>query len=102
MKTSNQQKGQSTIEYVLLLAVVMLLVSIVLRSPLFADLLGKDSSFFKALKDRMEYSYRFTHLDSEEDAGLKDIRAPESHDSFSKGGRSRFIGATDEYTGGGP
>ncbi|MBH47953.1 MAG: hypothetical protein CME71_07245 [Halobacteriovorax sp.] len=100
MKKYLQQKGQSTIEYVLLLAVVMLLVAIVLRSPLFADLLGEDSSFFKVLKHRMEFSYRFTHLGVEPDVGLKDITTPEQHDSYSKGGRSRFIGATDTYLGG--
>ncbi len=92
-----KQAGQSTIEYVLLLAVIMLLVSIVFRSPLFADLLGENSSFFKVLKDRMEYSYRYTHAGLKEDSGLEVITSPTSHDSYAKDGRSRFAGETSEY-----
>lgn len=92
-----KEGGQSTIEYVLLLSVVMLLVAVVLRSPLFADLLGEDSSFFKILKDRMEYSYRYTHAGVRADSGVENIVDPKQHDSYAKNGLSRFAGAVDEY-----
>tara|TARA_R110002049_G_scaffold49511_5_gene141613 strand:+ start:1948 stop:2244 length:297 start_codon:yes stop_codon:yes gene_type:complete len=93
----SKERGQSTIEYILLLAVIMLMVSVVFRSPLFADLLGEDSSFFKILKDRMEYSYRYTHAGVEEDSGLENITTPVNHDSYSKDSRSRFAGDLAAY-----
>lgn len=93
------QRGQSTIEYVLLLAVVMLLISVVFKSPLFSKLLGEDSSFFKILKDRMEFSYRHTHAGANPDEGQRDISTAAQHDSYSKNSKSRFAGATSEYGG---
>lgn len=92
-----RQKGQSTIEYILLLAVVMLLVSVVFKSPLFTELLGEDSSFFKVLKNRMEFSYRYTHAGNREDSGLENITSAAQHESYSKNSKSRFAGATTEY-----
>jgi len=92
-----RQKGQSTIEYILLLAVVMLLISVVFKSPLFIELLGEDSSFFKILKDRMEFSYRYTHAGLKEDSGLDDINSAARHESYSKNSKSRFAGGTSEY-----
>ena len=91
------EKGQSTIEYILLLAVVMLMISVVFKSPLFSDLLGKDSSFFKILKDRMEFSYRYTHAGAREDSGLENISSAAQHESYAKNSKSRFAGATSAY-----
>lgn len=95
-----KQSGQSTVEYILLLSVVMLFIALVLRSPLFADLLGENSSFFQALKDRMEYSYRYTHLGTRSGSGDENITDPKLHDSYSDDGSSRFSGATEPYGGG--
>jgi Flp pilus assembly pilin Flp len=52
------EKGQSAVEYILLLAVLAALTFSVLRSPLFKDLLGPNSSFFRALAGRVQFSYR--------------------------------------------
>lgn len=95
--------GQSTVEYVLLLATVMFFVGLVMRSQLFANLLGDDSNFFNALKERMEYSYRYTHLPApgidpagsgRDDTPYSDPRA---HESYAAGGSSRFSGNIREY-----
>ena len=57
MKLWRETKGQSTVEYVLLLSVVMLLILVVLRTPAFKNFLGKDSPFFRLLKYRFVYTY---------------------------------------------
>jgi hypothetical protein len=90
------QKGQSVIEYVLLLAVVMFLVATIFRSQLFTDLFGQDSSFFAALKERMEYGYRYTHGGLEAGSGRVDQSA-DAHPSYRESGGSRFAGATSPY-----
>lgn len=100
-----KNSGQSTVEYVLLLATVMFLVGLVLRSPLFADLLGEDSNFFNALKERMEYSYRYAHGPSGVDpagSGRDDnpYSDPKQHTSYAAdNGTSRFAGNTSPYPG---
>ena len=98
--------GQSTVEYVLLLATVMFIVGLVMRSPLFAELLGEDSSFFTALKERMEYSYRYAHepLNGVDPAGSGRDDSPyanvRSHTSYAADdGSSRFAGNTTPYPG---
>jgi len=51
-------RGQSAVEYILLMAVLAALSLGVLRSPLFKDLLGNNSVFFKTLGSRVQFSYR--------------------------------------------
>lgn len=53
------QLGQSTVEYVLLLAVVVSLVFTVINSARFKDLLGEGGGFALRMKDEMEWNYRF-------------------------------------------
>ncbi len=68
------QRGQSAVEYILLLAVVASVAFAVLNSDLFKKLIGENSSVFKTAKSYMEYSYRH---------GLAGF---ESSDSYMKGG----------------
>ena len=100
-------RGQSTVEYILLLVTVMFLVGLVMKSPLFADLLGDDSNFFRVLKNRMEYSYRYAHEPTggvdpsgsgRDDGPLSD---PKSHTSYAADddNSSRFAGNTSPYPG---
>ena len=58
-KIQNTQLGQSTVEYVLLLAVVISLVFTVINSARFKDLLGEGGGFAMRMKDEMEWNYRF-------------------------------------------
>ena len=55
---SLKQKGQSTVEYILLLGVIMMLTTGILNSDAFQNFLGPDSEFLTVMKNRMEYSYR--------------------------------------------
>lgn len=52
------QEGQSTVEYILLLAVVVSLFSVVFNSQAFQELLGPEGSFFQAVGAKIEFSYR--------------------------------------------
>lgn len=52
------QKGQSVVEYILLLLVVVVLSNAVFKSDLFLDFVGPDSDFFQKLKIQTEYAYR--------------------------------------------
>ena len=52
------EKGQSTLEYLLLMFVVVVLCIALFKSDAFKQFMGKDSDRFKAIIARMEYSYR--------------------------------------------
>lgn len=51
-------KGQSTVEYILLLVVVASLATTVFKSDAFKELFGEDSSFFATVKKRVQFTYR--------------------------------------------
>jgi len=52
-------KGQSALEYILLLMVVVSLSATVFKSDAFKNFMGPDSVYFEALRKRFEYTYRF-------------------------------------------
>ena len=52
--------GQTTVEYVLLLAVVFLIVFTIFRNPKFKEFMGENGAFFAATKGIIEHSYQFT------------------------------------------
>ncbi len=52
-------RGQSTVEYILLLAVVISLIVTVTNMPRFKALLGEGGSFATTMKNEMEWNYRF-------------------------------------------
>ncbi len=52
------KKGQSAIEYIMLIAVIGVLALSVFNSARFKEFVGTDSTFFQAIKEQMEYSYR--------------------------------------------
>lgn len=51
-------KGQSTIEYLLLLVVIASLAATVFNSQAFRNIFGKDSSFFAIMQSRIQFTYR--------------------------------------------
>lgn len=53
------QKGQSVVEYLLLLVVIVSIGFSVYNSKPFKDFVGPNSSYFNHLKKGMEYSYRY-------------------------------------------
>ena len=52
------ESGQSTVEYILLLAVVTSLAFSIFNSDRFKSFLGPDSAFFNQMVKKIEYSYR--------------------------------------------
>jgi hypothetical protein len=58
--------GQSTVEYILLLAVVVSLIFLVVNSDRFRDLMGEGGTFATRIKGEMEWNYRFATPGNEE------------------------------------
>jgi len=84
-------KGQSTVEYILLFAVVISLISFVFKSDLYKGLFGDNGKFSSVYRKEMEYSY--THGRP----GQKGFQRPNygsgNHDSY----QGRFFSAKDPY-----
>lgn len=98
-KILRKEKGQSTVEYILLLVIVMVFVNTVIRSDVFQQFFGNNSSFFQTIATGMARSYRYGTLVSEDEAIGE---APEiSHPTFSQdsGSESRFFVIANEYPG---
>ena len=89
-------KGQSTVEYILLLAVVMLFVLTVLRHPRFKEFMGEDSQFFAFLKNRFIYTYRLTR-DGTIPQQPYSYDNPMGHPSYAGDGKSRFFSGKEPY-----
>jgi hypothetical protein len=89
-----QNQGQSTVEYVLLLAVIMVLVYSVLQSDRFKETLGQDSEIFAAMEKYIEYTYRHGG------PGLTDPSTyAGDHETYKKDGAigTRFFTPAEQY-----
>ncbi len=86
-----KERGQSTVEYILLFAVVISLISFVFKSQAFTDLFGKNGKFADVYRRELEYSYRHGRY------GRELFKAPNyksgRHDSYN----GRFFGSKDAY-----
>ena len=84
------QRGQTAVEYILLVAVIAGLVFTVLKSDEFKAIFGKEGKFGTVFRSEVEYSYRHAR------GGRGFYSAPDysnSHDSYS----GRFFSAKDAY-----
>ena len=89
------QLGQSTIEYIMLLAVVVSLATLFFKSAAFKNFFGENSTFFNAIQGRMEVAYRHAYIFPLEDEEFS-YAAP--HKSFSvDGSQSRFFIGVNAY-----
>jgi len=52
-----KDSGQSVVEYILLLAVLTFIISVIFQSPMFRQWMGKDSLLFGELRRQMVYAY---------------------------------------------
>lgn len=97
----NNQSGQSTVEYILLMLVVTFLGFSVIKSDRFQKFFGKDSTFFKKIALQMQYSYRHGRLGSEEEIESDDTSFNGGHDTYRINGasESRFFMQTSKYPG---
>lgn len=90
------KSGQSTVEYILLLAVVSSMGFTVYNSRFFKQMFGENSSVFDALRKRMEYDYRYTQDGAEDTLGTDYNGQHESY--FAQGGaESHYFFPQNEY-----
>lgn len=84
------KKGQSTVEYILLLAVVITFMTTVWNSRSFKEFFGEDSSFFTRISQKIRIDYRYAaNLPIDTDNPVTPIPI---HPSFSPGsGETRFF-----------
>ncbi|MFT6068885.1 MAG: Tfp pilus assembly protein PilE [Bacteriovoracaceae bacterium] len=95
MKFLNQ-RGQTMIEYVLLLVVVMSLAAAFMNSDTYKKFVGKDSLLMQRLVKQMSYAYRHGRQgNGEDDLSTYSI----DHDTYYNRdeGRSRFFTPIEEY-----
>ena len=65
MVKNKGQSGQSTVEYIFLLAVVVTMALKVIDSAAFKNLLGENSEVFEKYRRMMEFSYKHAYLNLE-------------------------------------
>lgn len=92
------QNGQSAVEYIMLLAVISVLTFSVINSDRFKDFMGPDSSFFAAVRSRIEFSYRHGYSKPVEDDKTNNGYGGfhETYYNFEKG-QSRFFSGVERY-----
>lgn len=91
--------GQSTVEYILLLAVVVVLMSTVLNNQRFKSFFGDDSAFFTAIATRISMTFRYaTNVSEADNISNTPVK---NHPSFVSpdGSSTRFFGhnSTGDY-----
>lgn len=75
------QRGQSTVEYILLLVVIFALSMTIYKSLGFKNLVGEDSVFFSKMRAYVEHTYRHGGSISRADSSYTD-----THDTYWVGG----------------
>ncbi len=83
------EKGQSVLEYVLLMAVVVSMGMAVFKSKVFTDFMGPNSVYFETLRKNFEFSYRYGSPPS----GLED---PSEGNAYASRHESYFNGSINE------
>lgn len=89
------QRGQSMVEYILLLAVVISLAGVVFKSDFWLSYFGPEGKFDQVFRARMEYSYRHS-LEGDAFYAPPNYQT-KNHDSYFYGGSTRFFIPTDPY-----
>lgn len=91
-------KGQTLVEYILLLAVVTSLVATFFNSALFKRFFGKGGSVGQTIKANSEFAYRHALFKSgtgvDIPRGNRDIT---QHPSYTDGSNTRFFGPVKPY-----
>ena len=88
------ERGQTAVEYILLIAVVTFLVASVINSRFFQSIFGREGRLASMIKNEMEYSYRHAIR------GRRPFASPDyrgMHDSYQRGRETRFFGAKEKY-----
>lgn len=92
----SNQRGQSVVEYILLLAVVVSLSYTFYSNPKFKQFFGADG-FFSVMRDKIAFSYRYGY-DSNTPADEFQYTSNRHHTYFNEeSNASRFFSPTDPY-----
>lgn len=85
------QAGQSTVEYILLMVVLMTMGLAFFKSNAFENFFGPNSGVFTAIARKMEFSYRYGHNGIEDTYG--ENYTSEGHEAYfnNEEGKSRFF-----------
>jgi hypothetical protein len=89
------ESGQSMVEYIMLLGVVLILTFSVIQSKRFKDFFGDQSPVLNALRSRMMYSYRHGTFGDEDNTDYNSAQ----HDTYKVPGEnnSRFFSSLEVY-----
>ena len=98
MVVSNE-KGQTLVEYILLIAVAVSLVMTFYRSSAFQKLFGKDGDLGKKMKNQNEFSYRHAFYQPKSNDIPRDEKDVSEHHSYKGENResTRFFGPRNHY-----
>lgn len=100
-KINLKAAGQSTVEYILLMAVMTTIILSILKSDAFQNIFGKDSAFFAEFGKRVQFSYRHGHMGTRGERDSDDYNYAGSnvtHRSYiMEDGNTRFFIPTDKY-----
>lgn len=91
----SNEKGQSLVEYIMLLAVVASLVSFVFKTDFWQSYFGPEGKFEKAFRARMEYSYRHG-MEGESFYSPPNYNS-RNHDHYYNGAATRFYRPNEPY-----
>jgi hypothetical protein len=86
--------GQSTIEYVLLLSVVMVIFISIIQSPFFKRFISSEDGVFGKYKEYIEHTYRYAHTGSSDPENNFGDYTQAGHPLYANpdvGGDSRFF-----------
>ncbi len=89
------ENGQSMVEYMMLLGVVLTMTFSILQSKRFQDFFGKESPVLNLLRERMIYSYRHGSFGEED---ISDYNSAK-HDTYKipTENKSRFFTPLEAY-----
>lgn len=93
-----KNQGQSTVEYLLLIAVVISILTTIFNSNLFKDFIGNNGRFAKAIKEETQWNYRHA-LPGRQVSPVPIFYGSGAHPSYynSSLGNSRFFGPVEPY-----
>jgi hypothetical protein len=96
------QRGQTVVEYILLLSVAVSLVMTFYRSQAFKRLFGENGQVGKQIKSQTEFAYRHAYSRNRPSSDIsrtnKDGASHPSYADITNGG-TRFFGPSDPYPG---
>lgn len=93
------EKGQTAVEYILLLAVIVSVTTMIFNSDFVRDYFGENGTFVRTFKRELEYSYRHAVPPTRASTGRINNQNYRSanHKSYRYNGNTRFFGALNGY-----